>query len=85
LNAGLCTILRSTSIAARLGVGCLVSIVAWAQEVALVLTPVTVIDGTGAPPRSDMAVVIQGGRIVRVGPAGELKPPSNARVVTRLS
>jgi imidazolonepropionase-like amidohydrolase len=49
---------------------------------ALWLNHITVIDGTGAAPRSDMRVVILDGKIAAVEPAGPLPPlPSNAKVL----
>ena len=41
----------------------------------------TLIDGTGAPPRRDMTVVVNGGRIMQVGPADSVRPPRGTRVV----
>jgi len=43
-----------------------------------VLMHVGVIDGTGAPGRSDQTVVIRDGRIEAVGPAGDVHVPSGA-------
>jgi imidazolonepropionase-like amidohydrolase len=49
---------------------------------ALWLNHVTVIDGTGAAPQSDMRVVIVDGKIARVEPAGPLPPlPPSAKVL----
>jgi imidazolonepropionase-like amidohydrolase len=42
---------------------------------------VTVVGGAGAPAKSDMTVVISGGRIRAVGKTGEVKIPAGARVV----
>lgn len=42
------------------------------------LTHVTVIDGTGADPRADQTVVIDGGRIAAVGPSAEVEVPEGA-------
>jgi hypothetical protein len=42
-----------------------------AQETPLALTGVTVIDGTGAPPRPNMTVVVTGDRITQVFATGE--------------
>ena len=47
----------------------------------LVLTGVTVIDGTGAPRRSNLTVVIAAGRIRTLGKAGEVSVPEGAQVV----
>lgn len=42
---------------------------------------VTVIDGTGAPPRADMAVLIEGDRIAAVVPRRDFAPPAGAKIV----
>lgn len=47
----------------------------------LAITHVTVIDATGAPPRPDQTVLVGGGRILRIGPAGRVDVPAGARVV----
>jgi imidazolonepropionase-like amidohydrolase len=44
----------------------------------LALTNATVIDGTGAAPRPDMTVVIEGGRITAVYPTAEQRVPAGA-------
>src|SRR5947209_6404432 len=41
----------------------------------------TVIDMTGAPPRRDVTVVIDGSRIAAIGPSSTLKPSRGARVI----
>lgn len=41
----------------------------------------TLIDGTGAPPRPGMSVLVEGERIAQVRPAAELAAPAGARVV----
>ncbi len=51
------------------------------QQKALVFTHVTVIDATGAPAKSDMTVVIKGGRIAALGKTANLDTPENAQVV----
>lgn len=48
---------------------------------ALAFINVTVIDATGAPPKSKMTVVISDGRIAGVGRTGRLKVPAGARMV----
>src|SRR6266851_820692 len=47
----------------------------------LVLTHVTVIDATGAPPKQDMTLVITGNRISALGTTGKLKIPKAAQAV----
>src|SRR4026208_651996 len=47
----------------------------------LVLTHVTVIDMTAAPPKPNMSVVITGNRIVALGKSSEISLPQNAIVV----
>ena len=46
----------------------------------LALTGVTVIDGTGAPSKPNMTIVITGDRITSVVPTGQLPLPPNANV-----
>ena len=46
----------------------------------VVLSGVTVIDGTGAPPLPDAVVVISQGRITAVGRRGQISVPGNAAV-----
>ncbi|MCC6771952.1 MAG: amidohydrolase family protein [Gemmatimonadaceae bacterium] len=45
------------------------------------LTHVRLIDGTGAPPREDQTVVINGTQITAVGPSATTTPPAGARVI----
>jgi imidazolonepropionase-like amidohydrolase len=47
----------------------------------LVLTDVTVIDMTGAPPQPNMTVVITGNRIAALGKSSEISLPQNTIVV----
>lgn len=42
---------------------------------------VTVIDGTGAPPKPRMSIVFRGERIVEIGPVGQVHTPKGARIV----
>ena len=49
----------------------------------LVLNHVKVIDGTGAEPKEDQAVVIAGGKITSIGPAASVQVPAGAQVVDR--
>jgi imidazolonepropionase-like amidohydrolase len=48
---------------------------------ALAIRHVTVIDATGAPPRADMTVLVQGDRITAVAADDSLAVPAGARVV----
>lgn len=69
----------------------LISIVAtcaleWAESVpaavpSMLITGGTLIDGTGAAPLPDAAILIEGGRIKAVGKAGELAPTAGAKVI----
>jgi imidazolonepropionase-like amidohydrolase len=47
----------------------------------VVLSHVTVIDGTGAPPREDQTIVIRDGRIAEAGAAASVTAPAGARVM----
>ncbi len=47
----------------------------------LVLPDVVVIDGTGAPPRPAMTLVVRDGRIADLFPTGDRPVPANARVL----
>lgn len=47
----------------------------------LAIQGVTVIDGTGAPPLVDAAVVVEGRRIAAVGPASAVDIPEGAQIV----
>jgi hypothetical protein len=47
----------------------------------LALVGGTLIDGTGAPPMKDSAVVIQDGKILSAGPRGKVALPKNAQVL----
>lgn len=51
-----------------------------AAEPALLLTHVTLIDGTGAPAQSSMTIAINGARIAAVYPDGSRAVPQGARV-----
>ncbi len=50
-------------------------------ESVVALRGVTVIDGTGAPPRADQTVVLAGGRIAAVGPRASTRVPAGAKVL----
>ncbi len=54
---------------------------AQSQSKAFVFTHVTVIDMTGAPPKSDMTVVINGDRITSVGKSGKVRIPKDSQIV----
>lgn len=41
----------------------------------------TLIDGTGRPPLADAVILIENGKIMRVGRSGEIAPPAGAEVV----
>jgi imidazolonepropionase-like amidohydrolase len=47
----------------------------------LALTHANLIDGTGAPPKSDQTIVIRNGRIAEVGPAGSVRIPDGVRTM----
>jgi len=49
----------------------------------LVLNHVRVIDGTGAAPKEDQALVIADGNIQSIGPASSIQPPPGAQVLDR--
>jgi imidazolonepropionase-like amidohydrolase len=51
------------------------------QLSSLVITHVTVIDMTGAPPQSDMTVVITGNHISAIGKTGKLRLPNGAQLI----
>ncbi len=51
------------------------------NEKLVVYSGATLIDGTGAPPKSEMAIVTKGERIVEVVPVGELRTPDGAELV----
>jgi hypothetical protein len=52
-----------------------------AQSIAVAVTNVTLIDGTGAPPSPTMTVIVNGGRITTIGRAGSVPVPHDAIVV----
>ena len=52
-----------------------------AQSQPLAFIHATVIDMTGAPPRPEMTVVVEGERIVEIGKTGKVKVPTTARIV----
>jgi len=52
-----------------------------AEPGSLAFTHVTVIDMTGAPPKSDMTVVVTGNRITALGHAGKVRIPLGAQII----
>jgi imidazolonepropionase-like amidohydrolase len=46
-----------------------------------VLTRATVIDGTGAPPQTDITIVMEKGRIRDMGPSTKIPTPAGATVL----
>jgi imidazolonepropionase-like amidohydrolase len=68
------------SIAVGLVIGTLLSLAAKAQQT-IAVTHVTVIDGTGAKPKTDQTVLVAGERIGALGKFGKVKLPANALVV----
>ena len=50
-------------------------------ETSVALARVRVVDGTGAPPRDDQTVILEGGRITAVGPATQARVPAGARTL----
>ena len=52
-----------------------------AGEASVVLLGAVVIDGTGAPPIADAAVLIQDGRVAAVGPRGRVDLPDGAKLI----
>jgi enamidase len=53
---------------------------AYAQPV-IAFTHVQLVDGTGAPAKADVTVVVKDGRIAAVGPAGAVAVPAGAEVI----
>ena len=47
----------------------------------VVITHVTVVDGTGAPARRDQTIVMEGATIRAVGPAASTRAPAGARII----
>ena len=56
------------------------SFIAYAQPV-IAFTHVQVVDGTGAPARPDMTVVVRDGHIARLGPSDDVTVPKEAAVI----
>ena len=55
--------------------------VASARAQVVVLTRVTVIDGTGAAPQKDITIVMENGRIRDIGPSSKIQTPAGATVL----
>jgi hypothetical protein len=47
----------------------------------LAIVGATLIDGTGAAPRSSVNIIITGGRISKIGPSASTPPPAGVRVI----
>ncbi len=58
----------------------LASLPALGQD-ALLIEHALLIDGSGAPPRADAAIVVEGGRIASVGRSGAARAPSGAEII----
>ena len=56
-----------------------VTAVALAARAQVAILDTTVIDGTGAPARANVGVLIEDGRIAEIAPAGELRLPEGTR------
>lgn len=54
---------------------------AHAGERPLVISNVTLIDGTGAPARPGQTILVRGGKVAAVGKAGEVRVPEGAEVI----
>ena len=59
---------------------CVLSAPAFSAQPPLLLTHVTLIDGSGAPAQADMSIAISDGRIAAVYPDGSRAPPKSAHV-----
>ena len=55
--------------------GCTPASAAPEAATALAITNVTVIDGTGSPPRRNQTVLVEGSRLVAIGPSAQLRVP----------
>lgn len=56
------------------------SFVAYSQPV-IAFTHIRIVDGTGAPPRSDMSIVLRDGRIAALGTSAAVTIPKDATVI----
>lgn len=59
----------------------LLSLAGSAAAQVTVLNHATVIDGTGAGPQNDVAILMENGRIRDIGPSSKLPPPAGATVL----
>ncbi len=59
---------------------CLLPFVAKAQE-AVIIEHATLIDGSGGAPLQDAALLLEGGRIVRIAPTGRIEAPAAAETI----
>jgi imidazolonepropionase-like amidohydrolase len=67
--------------AVGLAAAALLTAVSAAAQSPVALTHVTVIDGTGAPPRPDQTLVLRDGRIAALFPSASRSPPRDAQVL----
>ncbi len=77
----LSALVAATSIAAWQGRGNAVTGFTKVTGPVIALTHARVIDGTGAPARTDQTVIISGGNISAMGPSASTPPPAGATVV----
>ena len=60
---------------------CFTSEIVWSQAKPIAIVGGTLIDGTGRPPLTDAAIVMQDGRFIAVGKRGEVSLPQGAEVI----
>jgi hypothetical protein len=53
-----------------------------AQSNDLAIVGGTLIDGTGAPARPSVTIIVSGGRIAKIGPSASTTPPAGARIIS---
>ena len=70
---------RAAIVVALLALGTAVAPSVSAQD--LLVTHARLIDGTGAPPRDDVSILIRDGRFATIGPASEVVAPADVRVL----
>ena len=51
------------------------------ENPSLAITNVTIIDATGAPPKTDMTVLIANNRIIKIGKADKIKVPDDVQII----